>query len=316
MEQYYKENDKVNSLTIKRFDHVNKEDKDNVYLCQCDCKRWIKVKEKKLRSGEIKSCGNNLCKASMIGEQYGEWTVIAIDKSQPKKMWCRCSCGVEKSVDRYTLRAGKSKSCGHEKAARIAQYRDKASEATKENNYQNAKQHIGEKWGFLTITDVIRPQNGEKYKYKCLCDCGKTTETWYNNLSLGHTVSCGCIRSVANENMDKLLTKFGIPFKREYKFQDCKDKLPLPFDFALFNLDDELIGLMELNGKQHYSTTGSSWMTPERLVVQQKHDYIKRKFAEDYSIPYLVIPYQFCNDLEKFLTSSDFWEIISKKFND
>nr|DAU99610.1 MAG TPA: hypothetical protein [Bacteriophage sp.] len=57
--------------------------------------------------------------------------------------------------------------------------------------------------------------------------------------------------------MNRILLKFNIPFKREYKFQDCRDKLPLPFDFALFNDENELIGLIENNGSQHYSARGT-----------------------------------------------------------
>lgn len=56
--------------------------------------------------------------------------------------------------------------------------------------------------------------------------------------------------------MDKFLSIHGIPFKREFKFEDCRDKQPLPFDFAIFNTEDELIGLIELNGQQHYIEGG------------------------------------------------------------
>ena len=90
--------------------------------------------------------------------------------------------------------------------------------------------------------------------------------------------------------MAKLLTKYNIPFKREYKFQDCQDKKPLPFDFALFNNEDELIGLIENNGIQHYSSRGTGWNTPERLLYTQKHDYIKQKLAHFQIILYTKHP--------------------------
>ena len=137
-----------------------------------------------------------------------------------------------------------------------------------------------------------------------------------SHLLRGDVYSCGCINSKANAQMAQILSKYNIPFKREYKFADCVDKRPLPFDFALFNDVGELIGLIENNGDQHYSARGTQWNTPERLIYTQKHDYIKQKFAEDNRIPLLIIPYQYFSELEKFLTTSDFWKIIIRNFND
>ena len=66
--------------------------------------------------------------------------------------------------------------------------------------------------------------------------------------------------------MARILKRLNIPFKREYRLEDCRDKMPLPFDFALFNNENELIGLIENNGSQHYSARGTQWNTPERLI--------------------------------------------------
>lgn len=57
--------------------------------------------------------------------------------------------------------------------------------------------------------------------------------------------------------MDSILQKEKIPFKRECRFEDCKDKNYLPFDFGIYNLENELIGLIELNGSLHYSSSGT-----------------------------------------------------------
>jgi len=45
----------------------------------------------------------------------------------------------------------------------------------------------GNKYGTLTVLDYIGNQ-----KYKCVCECGKTTEVFASNLTSGHTKSCGC----------------------------------------------------------------------------------------------------------------------------
>lgn len=110
--------------------------------------------------------------------------------------------------------------------------------------------------GCLTLLEPIL--KGKSYYYRCKCDCGNEVVVSWRNLQSGDTVSCGCLDSKANELMDKILTEKGIPHKREYRFDDCRDKKPLPFDFALFNNEDELIGLIENNGAQHYSSFGTS----------------------------------------------------------
>ena len=287
---------------VIKFDHTN-EHRIKYFLCKCDvCGTYRPVRATSLINGTSTACSSE-CKKNMIGQKYGKWTVIAKDNSRPRYYICKCECGTKKSVYGSSLTTGKSLSCGCYKI-----------EKNKEKNKENAKAHIGEKYGNLTIYDYELRQEG--YWYKCHCDCGNNTIVLGKRLFYGMTNSCGCLNSKANELMDKLLTSKNIPFKREYKFEDCKDKAPLPFDFAIFNKENELIGLIELNGSLHYSTSGTGWDTPERLIRQQKHDYIKRLFCEQNKIPFLVIPYQFFNELEKFLITSDFWQIIIKNFND
>lgn len=287
---------------VIKFSHNNAH-RIKYFLCKCDvCGTEKPVRGTSLIRGESTACSRD-CMNTLIGKKIGRWTVLKKDSSRPRYYICKCDCGTVKSVYRGSLLQGTTKSCGCLKV-----------ENTKKYNEESAASHIGEKYGKLTITDY--ELHGDKYYYKCKCDCGNEVTVRGGNLFNGNTTSCGCINSKANEEMARILTRLEIPFKREYRFEDCRDKAPLPFDFALFNKNDELIGLIENNGDQHYSARGTQWNTPERLVYTQKHDYIKQKFAEDNHIPLLIIPYQYFNELEKFLTTSDFWKIIIKNFND
>lgn len=50
----------------------------------------------------------------VIGERFGRWTVV---REEPhirgaRRVWCRCECGVERSLVITVLRLGRSKSCG------------------------------------------------------------------------------------------------------------------------------------------------------------------------------------------------------------
>ena len=49
-----------------------------------------------------------------------------------------------------------------------------------------------------------------------------------------------------------LITK-NIPYKQEFRIKECRDKLPLPFDFAIFK-DKNLVLLIEYNGIQHFKS--------------------------------------------------------------
>lgn len=293
---------KFGKWTVIKFDHCN-EHRVKYFLCKCECGTERPVRATALTNGTSTSCSKKCSLGLSKGQKFGEWTVLKEDQSQPGYYICQCSCGNIKSVFRGSLKQGTSKSCGC-----------LSIQHSKEKNKSNALAYIGETHGLLTILDI--ELRDKSYYYKCQCECGNITIVKGANLFNGTTTSCGCINSKANERMAKILTNKNIPYKREYRFEDCRDKYSLPFDFALFNNSNELIGLIENNGSQHYSARGTQWNTPERLIYTQKHDYIKQKFAEDNKIPLLIIPYQYFGELEKFLTTSDFWEIIIKNFND
>lgn len=201
------------------------------------------VKGTSLIQGTSTACSKQ-CSNTLIGQQFGEWTVLALDKSKPRNYICRCSCGTEKSIFSGSLKQGTSKSCGCLKTKKA-----------KQRFEEQAKSHIGEKYGWLTIKDCYVKNNN--YYYKCQCDCGASVDVIGKRLFSGVTSSCGCMNSKANELMDHILVKENIPFKRECRFEDCKDKNYLPFDFGIYNNQDELIGLIELNGSLHYSSSGT-----------------------------------------------------------
>lgn len=301
-------NDRFGNLTVKRFSHVNKNTHENVWIAVCDCGRQIAATESELLNGEKTSCGRKKgCHANMLHQKYGKFTVVDVNQNFHSKVKCICDCGNERMVQASDLIHGKHLSCGCSR---------------KDNYKREAESHIGETYGYLTILEPVLLERDNtktnKYKYKCRCICGATVEVFGNHLFTGHTISCGCIKSRANEQMDKLLTSLHIPFKREYKFEECKDKRPLPFDFALFNKDNELLGLIELNGLQHYSTQGRGFYTKERLFTIHQHDYIKQKFCEDNQIELLTIPYNYFepDKMKEFLLTSDFWTNLSLKLND
>lgn len=69
---------------------------------------------------------------------------------------------------------------------------------------------IGQRFNHLVVLEEVpkeQRKNSKKVEWKCLCDCGNTTNVITNYLKSGHTKSCGCRRvEVAKENFTKDLT--------------------------------------------------------------------------------------------------------------
>lgn len=242
------------------------------------------------------------------GQKFGHWEIIKYDHTNEhrvKYFLCKCDvCGTMRPVRASALLNGTSTACS--KAC--------------------SNSLLGLTFGEWTVLkrDKSQPRN-----YICRCSCGRVKSVFGPSLKYGTSKQCGCKymkqadkpnvekapkewRERAKQELTHILNKYNISFKTSYQFYSDK----ISFDFALFNKQGELIGLIENNGSQHYSARGTQWNTPERLIYTQKHEYIKQKFAEDNKIPLLIIPYQYFDDIEKFLITSDFWQIIIKNFND
>lgn len=113
-----------------------------------------------------------------------------------------------------------------------------------------------------------------------------------------------CNESKGERKVSDWLDKNKVKHRIQYKFEDCKDKSDLPFDFAVFNNKDELILLIEYDGEQHfepmrYSENKEKMLS--KLKQVQRHDNIKNEYCKDNNIPLLRIPYWDYDNVEKIL---------------
>lgn len=100
--------------------------------------------------------------------------------------------------------------------------------------------------------------------------------------------------------ISQFLDEHNVKYVPQYRFDDCKDKRQLPFDFYL----PELHKAIEFDGRQHYESVdwagkGDEW-AEEQLHIVQQHDAIKTQYCKDKNIPLLRIPY--FKDIEEELT--------------
>lgn len=120
-----------------------------------------------------------------IGQTLNEWTILDYigKKSKNPYMRCKCSCGKEKEVSFYSIKSGRSKSCGH-----------LARQLFKENNPNPLKNEVGNKHGRLTVLSRVEKEGETRAFWLCRCDCGNEIIVSGKDLRNGHTSSCGCYR--------------------------------------------------------------------------------------------------------------------------
>lgn len=111
----------------------------------------------------------------------------------------------------------------------------------------------------------------------------------FNQSPSAHLLGCGCPickESKGEKNIKKILKNNNINFIREYKFEECKNILPLPFDFYLSDYNM----CIEYDGRQHFDII-EIWggeLEYEKIVFR---DSIKTEYCLKNNIKLLRIPY-------------------------
>ena len=98
-----------------------------------------------------------------------------------------------------------------------------------------------------------------------------------------HFQGCGCSlcnkKSKGEIKITRFLTNNNIKFEREKRFSDCKNILPLPFDFYIpkYNL------CIEFDGKPHFQNTNwNGKMTNEEMKENLKSNQLRDQIKNDY----------------------------------
>lgn len=217
---------------------------------------------------------------NLIGKKFGRLTVIDRAPNKNKKVYwiCQCECGATVRVRADQLTRGVTKSCGclHKE---VAVARGKA----------NFKNLTNQRFGKLTALYPLKKQDNIKYYWICQCDCGNVITVLGTSLTNGNTQSCGCIKSIGEANINKLLTSSNLKFIRQYHIQyNNKNYF---YDFAILNENEQPIRLIEFDGIQHFGRI-SGWFTEQRRQQLEESDRIKNNYALQYNIPLVRIPYQ------------------------
>ena len=217
------------------------------------------------------------------GDKFGNLTLVkdtgrrAANKSI---IWeCLCICGNTVRIPAPYLSKGWWTSCG----------------CSDDIVRHHTHQLNGVKISHLTVIDVNESESDRRKKkmWNCVCDCGNRTLVAQANLLNGHTSSCGCgkFKSAREQLIIDELNRMGVNYTFQYRFQDCKNIFPLPFDFMLHDTNT----VIEYDGQHHFYPI-EHWGGDDAFALRQQNDAIKTAYCKDHNIPLVRLPYTLTDD--------------------
>lgn len=109
-----------------------------------------------------------------------------------------------------------------------------------------------------------------------------------------------CNESKGERKISSYLVNNNLYFKQQYIFTDCRNILPLPFDFALLDSSGNPRMMIEYDGIQHFEPV-EYFGGEENLKKVRKRDDIKEAYCTDNDIELLRIPYWDYDNIEEIL---------------
>lgn len=199
--------------------------------------------------------------------------LLVLEETSKRKngcvIWkCQCDCGKIIEVSSHDLRQGRVKSCGCLK---------------KEIGRKTRKDISNQRFGYLVAIYPIYNNENKHAKWHCICDCGNECEVGLPELTRGQTLSCGCLVSKEEKNIEKMLKDNQIKYVSQYRFNNLPNK---KFDFFI---DNKYV--LEFDGRQHFEYTGAGWNNKENFIKTRTSDLKKNKYCFDNNIPIIRIPY-------------------------
>ena len=218
----------------------------------------------------------------LTGQIFDRLTVIKRvenAKDGHARWLCKCQCGNEIIVTSNKLRGKTTKSCG-------CLNKEVASEKAK-NSYINL---LNQKFGKLTPIECLGSNGKGAILWRCKCDCGNNNFiTTSHHLTSGNTRSCGCLKSIGESNIAKILSENNIYFISQKQFEngiyeETNGKMRFDFYLPKFNR------IIEFDGIQHFKSLGG-WNDEKNLNLIKQRDNIKNEYCKKNNIPLVRIPY-------------------------
>lgn len=295
---------------LKGFEYIKTELENDVYYIYFVCKKHRMLGIQKMRRGNmnrdsVKGCqycvGFNLPHwyvKYVIETTYPNIEVLSEYKGMNQPLTCYCKIhNVEFTTDaKYVYHEGKGcKLCSKEK---------------QRESYLLSKDEVRKR--ILDANPYVEILNLDEYNgfesdmiLKCM-HCGNIWTQKFHYINNGNCKCPQCQReySIGEKCVADYLVSKNIIFIPQYKFKDCRYKRELPFDFAILDNNDNVLGLIEYQGQQHYEPI-EYFGGQENYEEQVLKDKIKQEYCETNNIPFIAIPYwelkNINNVLEEFV---------------
>jgi len=256
----------------------NSKDGHAMWKCQCTCGNFRIVQGKELRNGTITKClscsrrQNNMI--DLTNQRFERLIVLepTLKRSGSSIIWkCLCDCGNICYKSSHDLRTGHTKSCGC---------------LQRESRFIPKQNLVNQKFGKLTVLKQLNESNHEGTLWLCECECGGTKIVSSYALTHNRVQSCGCLNSIMNSKIEKILQNLNISYIKEKIFNDCKDNKNLRFDFYLpdYNI------CIEYDGEQHFKEI-PYWGGEIGLKNRQNKDKIKNEYCKNNNIHLIRFSY-------------------------
>lgn len=244
---------------------------------------------KKLNLDDVKKYLEDInCKSELLSDNY-------LNAKSNLKFKCECGKLFERSYDSIK-RSNKVKcaSCSQKNKIMSKESRMKTAQARQkplEYVLEIVEGHMSCKY----IDRYTKPGTRSTI-IKFECDKHGVQEAYWTNLV--KRKSCPyCQKSFIGESkivrkLTQWLDKNNIEYEKEKKFEGCKDKRKLPFDFYIPSKNI----LIEIDGEHHFRPMGT-WKNQNKIrsssnfEYTQYHDELKNNFCRDNNIKLIRIPY-------------------------
>jgi hypothetical protein len=281
---------KINRWNVLEYAGVDKHSK-TLWRCQCSCKeKTIRIiSGSSLATNKTKSCGcyqkekkeKQLYNKDYIGKTINGIKIIRYygkNKNKRQEYLCLCKCGRYFRNEKWRLVNKKTKNCGR---CRLL---------------INEMPELIEEWDFEKnkSIDINNLTFSSHKKVWWICKkCNKNWKTVIKNRTNNKTGCPRCCDSKGNKRIEEILYKLNIKFEKEKRFEKCRDKNTLPFDFYLpdYNI------CIEYQGIQHYKEQ-KVWGKFEDL---KRRDKIKKDFCINNNKHLLEIKYTKYNKIENII---------------
>lgn len=230
---------------------------------------------------------------SLVGEEYeivGEYK-----KAKLKVGMKHVLCGTEYEIEpNRFLRGTRCRKCFG--------YREIDTEVFKRDVYEIAKDEyevLGEYYN--NSTHILMKHNKCDHEYKVI------PSSFYGGRRCPY-----CYQSIGERRISDMLKRLDIEFETQKKFDECRNILPLPFDFYI---DSKI--LIEFDGRQHFGIVDFSGEGIEEATEQHmgvlKRDKIKNQYCIDNNVPLIRIPYWEIKHVEEIvLNILNYYKIINE----